>query len=142
MIDLASLLVLQRKKNAVYRFIKAILEEDYYCKKVIKKHFNKNLVMSPEDEEIFQSSIKCGICNKLFDVGDNKVRDHCHITGKYRGSAHWGCNINLKLTKKHYDSHLTMEEIGKFDVKISVIPNRLEKNPWLLRLTAIQFLLT
>ena len=41
--------------------------------------------MSAEDEEIFQSSNKCWICNKLFVVGDNKVRDHCHITGKYRG---------------------------------------------------------
>ena len=37
-------------------------------------------------------------CDKLFDIGDNKARDHCHVTGKYRGSAH--CNINLQLTKK------------------------------------------
>ena len=56
--------------------------------------------MSAKDEERFQSSNKCWICLKLFDVGDKKVRDHCHITGKYRGSAHWSCNINLKLIKK------------------------------------------
>ena len=56
--------------------------------------------MSAEDEEKFQSSIKCWICNKLFDVGDNKVRDYDHIIGKYRDSAHWSCNINLKLTEK------------------------------------------
>ena len=58
------------------------------------------------------------------------------MTGKYRGSAHWSCNINLKLTKKvpvlfhklkGYDSHLIMEEIGKFDVKVNVIPNGFEK---------------
>ena len=55
---------------------------------MIKKHFNKNLIMSVEDEERFQSSSKCWVCDKLFDVGDNKVRDHCHVTGKYRGSAH------------------------------------------------------
>ena len=30
---------------------------------------------------------------------DEKVRDHCHITGKYGGAAHWSCNVNLKLTK-------------------------------------------
>ena len=59
-----------------------------YCKKIIKKHFNKNLVMSAEDEENFQLSNICLICNKLFDARDNKVRDHCHVTGKYRGSAH------------------------------------------------------
>ena len=44
--------------------------------------------MSVEDEERFQSSNKCWICDKLFDVGDNKVWDHCHVTEKYRGSAH------------------------------------------------------
>ena len=59
-----------------------------YFKKLIKKHFDKNLVMSAEDEERFQSSNKCWICNKLFDARDNKVRDHCHITEKYGGSAH------------------------------------------------------
>ena len=47
----------------------------------MKKHFNKNLVMSAEDEERFQSSNKCRICDKLFDVGDDKVKDYCHITG-------------------------------------------------------------
>ena len=40
-------------KNAVNRFIEKILEEYDYCRKVIKKHFNKNLVMSAEDEQIF-----------------------------------------------------------------------------------------
>ena len=98
--------------------------------------FNKNLVLSADDEERFQSSNKCWICNKLFDIGGNKVRDHCHITGKYRGSAHCSCNINLRLTKKDpiifhklkgFDNHLIMQEIGKFDVKASVIPNGLEK---------------
>ena len=56
--------------------------------------------MSAEYEDKFQLSNNCWICEKLFEVGDNKVRDHCHITGKYRGSTHWSCNINLKLTKK------------------------------------------
>ena len=128
--------VLYKGKNVVYRFIKAILKEYGYCKKMIKKHFNKILIMSAEEEEKFQLSNSCWICDKLFDVGDEKVRDRCHITGKYRGSAHWSCNINLKLTKKipvifhnlrGYDSHLIIKEISKFDVKVSVIPNGLEK---------------
>ena len=45
--------------------------------------------MSEEDEERFQSSDKWGICNKLFDVGDKKVRHHSHITGKCRGNILW-----------------------------------------------------
>ena len=40
-----------RGRNAVYRFIEAILKEYKYCKKMIKKHFNKNLIMSAEEEE-------------------------------------------------------------------------------------------
>ena len=47
-----------------------------------KKHFNKNLIMSTEEEERFQLANSCWICDKLFDLGDDKVRDHCHITGK------------------------------------------------------------
>ena len=128
--------VLYRGKNAVNKFIETFLKENEYCKKMIKKNFNKNLVMSIEDERSFKSINKCWICNKLFAEGDNKVRDHDHVTGKYGCSAHWRCNINLKLTKrvpvifynlKGYDSHLIMLEIGKFDVKISVIENGLEK---------------
>ena len=57
-----------------------------------EKLFNKNLIM-PAEEERFQSSSSCWICDKLFDVGDDKVRDHCHITGKYRGTAHWSKNL-------------------------------------------------
>ena len=83
------------------------------------------------------------------------MRDHCHITGKYRDSAHWSCNINLGLTKKvlvmfhnlsGYGSFLIMQEIGKSDVKISVIPNELEKymaftiNNNLVFIDSIQFI--
>ena len=58
------------------------------------------------------------------------------MTKKYRGFAHWNCNINFKLTKtvpvifhnlRVYDSHLIMKEIDKFDVKVNVIPRGLEK---------------
>ena len=103
---------------------------------MIKKHFKKNLIMSAEEEERFQLSNSCWICDKLFDVGDDKVRDHSHIPGKYKGAAHRSCSINLKLTKKipiifhnlrDYDSHLIIKEISKFDVKLSIIPNGLEK---------------
>ena len=88
------------------------------------------------EEEMFQSSNKCWICNKLCDIVDEKVRDHCHISGKFRGAAHFSCNANLKITKKvpvifhnlrGYDGHLIMKERNNFDVIIDVIPNGLEK---------------
>ena len=72
---------LYRGKNAIIIFIKAIPNEYDYCNKIIKNHFNKNLVMSEEDERRFQSSNKCWICNKLFVAEDTKVRDHSHVTG-------------------------------------------------------------
>ena len=72
----------------------------------------------------------------MFNVADDKVRDHCHVTGKYRGAAHWSCSVNSKITKnvpvifhnlEGHDSHLIYKKLSKFNVKISVIPNGLEK---------------
>ena len=129
-------IVLYRGENADYEFIKKILKEYKYCKKVMNKHFNKNLIMSEEEEHLFQQSNSCWICKKLIDNDEEKVRHHCHVTGKFKGAAHWDCNINFQLTKKvpvifhnlgEYDIHLIFNELDKFDVKISVIPNGLEK---------------
>ena len=129
-------IVVYRGENAAYEFIKAILKEYKYCKKVMNKHFNKNLIMSEEEEYLFQQSNSCWICKKLFYDDEEKVTDHCHVTGKFRGAADWGCKINFQLTEKvpvifhnlrSYDSHLIFNELDKFDVKISVIPNALEK---------------
>ena len=38
---------------------------------MVKKQFNKNLIMSAEEEERVQLSNNCWICDKLFDVGDD-----------------------------------------------------------------------
>ena len=65
----------------------------------MKKHFNKNLITSEEEEQLFLKSNSCWISEKLID-NDEKVRDHCHVTGKYRGAAHCSCNVNFQLTKK------------------------------------------
>ena len=45
-----------RGENAADKFIETIIEEYEYCKKVMKKHFNKNLFMTEEEEEQFQSN--------------------------------------------------------------------------------------
>ena len=94
---------------------------------------------------------KCWICDDDYVNGDAKVRDHCNIIGKYRGSAHRDCNINVKLNQKIYnlrnfDSHLIMQELGKFNCKINVIINRVEKymifsiNNKLIFINSFQFL--
>ena len=98
----------------------------------MKKHFNKNLIMSEEEEYLFQQSNNCWICKKLINHDDQQVRYHCCVTGKFREAAHWNCNINFQLTKKiavifhnlkGYHSHLIFSELNKFDAKISVLPN-------------------
>ena len=86
--------------SAAFEFIRSILKERRYCKKIIKDQFNKNFVMTEEEEHLFQESNGCWICKKIIDNEDEKVRDHCRITGKFRDSAHWDCNINFQLTKK------------------------------------------
>ena len=48
-----------------------------------------------EEEHLFQQGNNCQICKKLIDNNDENVRDHCHVTGKFRGAVHWSCNINL-----------------------------------------------
>ena len=76
--------------------------------------------MSEEEQEQFQSSNTCWICEKLIDDDDDgKVRDHCHMTGNMTG-IHWIGNINLQVTKKvpvifhnlrGYDSHFIFDEL-------------------------------
>ena len=95
MINSTKSIVVFRGKNVAYEFIKAILKEYEYCKKVMEKHFNKNLIMSEKEEGQLQSSNICWICEKLIDDDDEKERDHCHVTSKFRSTAHWNCNINL-----------------------------------------------
>ena len=68
----------------------------------MKKHFNKNLIMNEEEEYLFQQSNSCHLSKKLIDNDDEKVRDHCHINGKFRGAAHRSCNENFQLTEKKF----------------------------------------
>ena len=83
-------------KDVVKNFINSMIEESKYCTNIMKKHFNKELVMTKKDDENFENSTKCWICDNVCIDDDVKVRDHCHITGKYRGSAYRDCNIIVK----------------------------------------------
>ena len=92
--------------------------------------------MSKEGEHLFQQSNSYWICKKIINNDNEKVRDHCHITSKCRGAAPQSCNLNFQLTKripvifhslKGYDSHLIFSVLHKFNLKINVIPNGLEK---------------
>ena len=129
-----------------------MLEEVKYCKAVIKKHVNKPLVMTEVDEQYFKTMDGCHICGDKYTDKDVHIRDHCHITGKFRGSAHQECNLKLRIKPEDikipvifhnlrgYDSHFIMQQIGeiakkhaytnrkgeKQDLNINTIPNNME----------------
>ena len=61
--------VLHRRKKMLFtNLLKQFLKSMTTVKKIMKKHFNKNLMMSAEEEIRFQLSNSCWICDKLFDI--------------------------------------------------------------------------
>ena len=60
-----------------------MIEESQYCNDVMKKHFNKKLVMTNQDDKDFINSTKFWIYDNSDVQDDVNVRDHCYITGKY-----------------------------------------------------------
>ena len=109
--------------------------------------------MTEVDKQRFKTMDRCHICGKKYTYKDVRVRDHCHITGKFRGSAHPKCNLKLRIKPENlkipiifhnlrgYDSHFIMQQIGeiankhgytnkkgeKQDLNINAIPNNMEK---------------
>ena len=90
--------------------------------------------MTTQDEEIYNNSQICWICNE--ELNTHKVRDHCHITDKFREAAHDQCNLKIKAPKKlpiffhnleGYDGHIIFKQLNNFDVAIDVIPKTIEK---------------
>ena len=61
-----------------------------------KLQINVHIKMISEDEYGFQNATHCSICENPCDP-DDKVRDHCHMTGKYTGCAHSSCNSHVSF---------------------------------------------
>ena len=101
----------------------------------------KKMVMTEKDKIDYKKATICHICERgIPKEGDDprfkKVRDHCHLTGKFRGAAHSMCNLKYRLPKFYpvifhnlsgYDSHLFIKKLGKSEGKIDCIPNNEEK---------------
>ena len=67
-----------------------MLEED--IKRIHKKFdFSTKMIFTAEDQCAFEKATICWICQGEFK--GEKVRDHCHFTGKFRGAAHKICNL-------------------------------------------------
>ena len=121
---------------------------DWFVDEVIKlenkmtfyfKNTNKDIIMTQEDEEGYRNNDFCRFCEKYFE--SDKVRDHCHLTGKYRGPAHSICNINVFQKQSNfipfifhnfsnYDCHMFFKKLidKKNDkVKFDIIPKTNEE---------------
>ena len=119
---------------------KICLGQEAYCLKCAVELTDDYEVCSEriKDFKEFKKQTKCKNCNKKF-MRKDKVIDHDHITGKYRGAAHSSCNLKLRIDPdkikipvffhnlRGYDAHLIMQYIGEQDGTLSCIPNNKEK---------------
>ena len=101
----------------------------------------EKMIFTESDKELYNSATLCHICEDKFkkDVNMLKVRDHCHLTGKFRGAAHKLCNLRHRVPKffpvvihnlSGYDSHLFIKKLqsaGDNGEKIKCIPTNEEK---------------
>jgi hypothetical protein len=75
-----------RGENAAAKFLEQLEEVSRVVKKIYKDIEPMNL--TPEEEEAYQEATECYFCKGPFTDQDYKVRDHCHVTGQFRGPAH------------------------------------------------------
>ena len=121
---------------------------DWFVNEVIKlenkmafyfKNTKKDIVMTEEDEGNFEKNNICRFREK--NIESDKVKDHCHMTGKYRGVAHSKCNINVTQKQSNFipfiihnfsksDCHMFFKKLvdQKNDkVKFDIIPKTSEE---------------
>ena len=95
--------------------------------KIINYEKKEMIPLTKKEEKKYKKQEICHICKKGFSTDDSnkkyqKVRDHCHYTGKYRGAAHDICNLRYEKSKKipvvlhngsTYDYHFTIKEFAE-----------------------------
>ena len=75
--------VVYRAEDAVDKFLECLQEEQKYIQE--KLDFIEPMRIERAEEQAFQDAVKCHICG--FELGADRVRDHCHLTGNYRGGV-------------------------------------------------------
>ena len=94
-----------------------------------------------DDKQKAEKQTDCYSCKKplLQKYYRDAVKDHCHLTGKYRGAAHSGCNLKLKINPKThqvpvvfhnlrgYDAHHLMQAMANLNKEVKCVANNMEK---------------
>ena len=96
-----------------------------HAMKIINYEKKRIVPLTAKEEICYNKQKICYICKKEFNKNDKKqqkVKDHCHCTGKYRGAAHNICNLRYKVPKEipvvfhngsTYDYHFIIKELVK-----------------------------
>ena len=71
------------------------LEEN--IKEIYKTVSSQRYDMTMHDKLAYDNFTLCHICNE--ELGKDRVRDHCHLSGKFRGAAHEVGNLKYKIPK-------------------------------------------
>ena len=100
-----------------------------------KLHFREPMGISSHREKLLQEAVNCHLCG--FELGADRVSDHCHLIEQFCGAARNECYLNSKFTGRltgilhnlrGYDSHLIMQGIGKLNnKKIYPIPKNTKR---------------
>ena len=85
-----------RCEDAAEKFVRDLQRED---KQLFEEYIAtpKPMLLTVTELRSFNNTTTCHICTK--PLGDDKVRDHCHIEGRYRGAAHNECNLMYRISK-------------------------------------------
>ena len=128
-----------RGKNCMKKFCRDLRE---HVTKIINYEKKEMIPLTKKEEKRHNKQKVCHVCKKRYSTDDSdkkhhKVKDHCHYTGKYRGSAHYICNLRYKTPKKipvvfhngsAYDYHLIIKELAKeFEEELECLGGNTEK---------------
>lgn len=115
--------------DVVKDFVQNLIEDArFLCTNFLMKVVPMNSLLPHEVEKHYNTN-ECHICKQILD--DDRCADHCHLTGQYRGPAHWKCNINYQLPNfipiifhnfSGYDCHLFVKALADYPGDIDVIP--------------------
>ena len=132
--DFSRPLVMYRGEDAADMFVRKLQAEQSFGEYTVTP---KPMLLTATESQSFTNATICYICTK--PLGGDKVRDHCHITGNYRGAAHNACNLLYIISKtvwkmpldihdlKGYDGHPIVKTLKSDFGKVKVIPQNMEK---------------
>ena len=119
---------LYRGEDCMKHFVEKLTEikKDIFAKINVNEPMDK---LTFQQKTEFRQATHCSICNKKFQPEDEKVRDHCYFTGKYRGAAHVKCNLDYSFryfkipiffhNLKNYDAHLIIAKANELNIELN-----------------------